>query len=105
MRVVCVRGDIYRPNLYRDTWNEGQAKQCWLASKTGPRPNDATDVLLCGDTTVSAWSVTWIRDDVKETLYELSIQMQVNFHSISHGRRRGNSWWACKNKGSSMECY
>lgn len=106
MRVVCVYGDVYLPSLYPESWAEGKVKQCWLANQTAPRPNNAKDLLLCGNTAKFAWSLTWIREDVRRSLYNDSVQRRVNFHSAGHGRSRVESaWWACKNNGASIECY
>lgn len=106
MRVVSVSGDIYLPSLRPEHWNDGEVRKCWLANRTAPRPNTAKDLLLCGDTTKQAWGLTWLRDDVKSSLYAASAQRQVNFHSSGHGGgRRESEWWACKNTFASIECY
>src|SRR5579864_5286000 len=97
MRIVCVYGDVYLPHIYRESWAEGNVKQCWLANRTAPTPNTARDVLLCGNIAKFAWSLTWTREDVKKSLYDNSFQRQVNFHSAGHaGNRFDGAWWACK---------
>lgn len=106
MRVACVYGDLYLPRLQPEDWNEGDIKQCWLARQTAPKPNNAKDLLLCGNEAKQAWSITWLRDDVKRSLYDNSTRRQVNFHNSGHGGGRIESeWWACKNTAASLECY
>jgi len=97
---------MYLPNLEASAWPEGKVKQCWLASRTPPTPNYANDVLLCGDTAKQAWSLISIRDDVRRSLYNNSVQHQVNFHTVGHrGSRNGDAWWACKKTATSAECF
>lgn len=110
MQVVCVSGDIYLPNLRPQTWNKDDVRKCALANRTPPTPNNATDVLLCGDTAMQAWALIWLRDDVKKSLYANSVQHQVSFHSSGHeGGRYSSPWWACKKTASSLaltlDCY
>jgi hypothetical protein len=102
MRVACVYGDVYLPRLQPEYWNEGNVRKCWLASRTTPRPNNAKDLLLCGDTAKQAWGLTWLREDIKKSLYDASAQRQVTGHG---GSRIESEWWACKNTAAGLECY
>lgn len=106
MQVACVYGDIYLPSLQPEDWKAGAIQKCWLASRTAPTPNGATDLLLCSATAKQAWTITWLREDVRRNLYAASVQRQVNFHSSGHGGSRFDSeWWSCKNAVESIECY
>jgi len=110
MQVACVYGDIYRPNLHTEQWDEGAKKKCFLARRTPPTPNNADDLLLCGNTAVQAWNLVWLREDVKKSLYANSVQYQVNFRTFGNGGGRyGSPWWACEKRSGplipTLECF
>ena len=110
MQVARVYGDIYRPSLQPQPWDEGATEKCVLASRTLPTPNNADDLLLCGNIAVQAWNLVWLREDVRKSLYANSVRRQVNFHTAGHGGGRNTSpWWACEKRSSTLiptlECH
>lgn len=105
MRVAYVYGDIDLPRIYPETWNLGVAQRCQLASRTAPTPNDARDLLLCGEQAKLAWQLTWLRADVKSAIYDASMGEMVYFRNSGHGGGRNSSkWWSCTRTSSGLDC-
>lgn len=104
MRVAYVYGDVYFARIYPETWNLGTAQRCQLASRSAPTPNDASDLLLCGETVKLAWQITWLRADVKSAIYDSSRQEMVYFRDSGHSGGRRPSWWDCTRTPSGLDC-
>ena len=81
MLVARVDGDIYLPRLGGVPWSEEEPVDCELASQqrggfSSPfnliQTPSSDDVLLCGNKTLTAWSVTSLRADIKAEIYRVS---------------------------------
>jgi hypothetical protein len=105
IKVACVIGNAYSPSpLVEDFWPTGGVKRCQFARPFAPQEEPM--LFLCGDAATQAWSVTWLREDIKKSLYTTSREYRINFHSRGHGGGRYiNAWWACKKTMASLECY
>jgi len=105
MRVAYISGDIYLPQIESTPWREGQVQPCQLASLTSIQPDKRGDLLVCGEKTRLAWNVTWLREDIRTSIYQASRAEMVRFLSRgsrdSKGRRGG---WLCSKTGDGLEC-
>lgn len=115
MLVARVGGDIYLPHLEGVSWGSDEPVDCELASQQNggfsspfsltpsPAPDD---VLLCGNKTLTAWSVTSLRPDIKTEIYRVSEKRSVDFRNSGHGRgvRDSHRYWDCRLTSDHIDC-
>ena len=101
MPVANVR-DVFS-NLRPDKWDYGEVKKCQIASRSTQKPDDRGDLLLCGGETLTGWSMSWLRPDVKTQIYENARTLTVTFRSAGHWRR-GDTQWLCRRTPDKIEC-
>jgi hypothetical protein len=107
MLVARVDGDIYLPAIRSVVWNEADSVDCELASQQFVRqPAPPDDLLLCGQKTLLAWSVTWLRSDIKAEIYRAAEKRTVIFHRAGHGRgsRNFHRYWNCRWTSEHIDC-
>ena len=115
MLVARVDGDIYLPRLGGVPWSEEEPVDCELASQqrggfSSPfnliQTPSSDDVLLCGNKTLTAWSVTSLRADIKAEIYRVSEKRSVDFRNSGHGRgvRDTHRYWDCRLKSDHIDC-
>ena len=106
MLVATTRGDVFS-DIQPRIWRAGEVQQCRVASQwnTSVQPDDRGDLLLCGDSVLSAWSQGWIRKDVKNRIYALAEKRPVHFPvGIGHQSDRWGLWWSCIRRSEQIEC-
>ena len=115
MLVARVEGDIYLPRLWGVSWSSEEPVDCELASQQNggftspfnliptPAPDD---VLLCGNKTLTAWSVTSLRPDIKAEIYRVSEKQRVDFRNSGHSRgvRDSHRYWDCRFASDHIDC-
>jgi hypothetical protein len=105
MRVAYISGDIYLPQIESTPWREGDVLPCQLATRTSIAPDKRGDLLLCGEKTRLAWDVTWLREDIRTSIYQASHHEMVKF--LSRGSRDykgGRGGWLCRKTADGIEC-
>lgn len=102
MPVAYVRDVFY--NLRPDKWDYGEVKECQIASRKTEKPDDRGDLLLCGGETLTGWSMSWLRPDVKTQIYENARTFAVTFRSAGHSRRGATTRWLCRRTPDKIEC-
>ena len=90
--------------MRQDRWNEGDVKECQIASRSSIPPDKRGDLLLCGSDTLNAWSVTWLLPGVKSQIYEKTSSFPVTFRSSGHSSRAHDTWWWCKRTLDRIDC-
>jgi hypothetical protein len=90
MLVARVEDDIYLPRLGGVSWSSEEPGDCELASQQNggftsrfnrfnliptPAPDD---LLLCDNKTLTAWSVTSLRPDIKAEIYRVCEKRSVD---------------------------
>jgi hypothetical protein len=111
MLVARIGGDIYLPRLCSVDWRREESVDCELASEQfgrswfiqSPAPDD---LLLCGQRTLTAWSVTWLRPDIKTEIYRVADRQGVEFHDAGHSRgwRGSHRYWNCRWSSEHIDC-
>lgn len=115
MLVARVEGDIYLPHLGGVSWGSEEPVDCELASQQNggfsspfnliptPAPDD---VLLCGNETLTAWSATSLRPDIKADIYRVSEKRSVDFRNSGRGRgvRDSHRYWDCRLASDYIVC-
>jgi len=105
MLVACVNGDIFLPKMGQEYWELGERKKCQLASESSPSSGKNADLLLCGEKATLAWQQTWLREDIRKSIYDLAHQEMVCFHSGGNGGGRVTPrWWACTRVIDGIDC-
>lgn len=109
MLVARTKGDIFLPAISAAAWNADGSIDCELASQQfshESRPPREDDLLLCGETSLRAWSLTWLRPDVKDQIYRVAVKETVNFHNAGHSRgyRDFHHYWNCRKTSGLIEC-
>ena len=98
---MCFNADYsMRPGI----WNEGETKECQIASRSTEPPDKRGDLLICGNSTQTGWSISWLRPDIKSQIYENASTMSVTFHSAGHSSKVQDTWWSCKRIHENVRC-
>ena len=68
------------------------------------RPDERGDLLLCGAETLTAWSMSFVRPDIKSQIYQNASTYYVTFRSGGHSSRGGDTWWMCQKTPEGVNC-
>ncbi len=67
------------------------------------RPDERGDLLLCNAETLTAWSMSSVRPDLKSQIYQNASTFYVTFRSGGHSGK-GDTWWLCKKIEEGISC-
>ena len=108
MLVADVQGDMYAPDLKARAWAFQETKRCELVKLANSRSDKREDLLICGEKTRLAWSMSSIKSDLGVQIYNASRRENVVF--TSGGSRKGPAGdlgppsWLCKKTASGISC-
>lgn len=111
MLVARIASDCDIPRLRSAAWGSEESVDCELASQQFERSGffqspTADDLLLCGQKTLYAWSLIWLRADIKAEVYRLAEKRSVDFRNTGHSRgwRGFNRYWNCRLASDHIYC-